>query len=258
MPKICLLVQQILEQGISLFDLSSLLRRPSITDKYIRSANPKLNTAASSDSEVLPRSVDFSSLDKIHIMEKVLQWRGLTKSRGGVEFEDEKVATVGKGFTGDGIEDIMWFCRRLARANTRRRDQLRYWIDNPYDPKQDMANSNQLESANLPQVSARKVADQKSQTQASTRKPPSSNTLHNRPESAISKQGFSVAAVSDIHDTNTNVRPRTVYALTSIGQGWSNSVPDPPKPENGESSFPCPYCGTMLQSSEMLNRKSWK
>jgi hypothetical protein len=70
-------------------------------------------------------------------------------------------------------------------------------------------------------------------------------------------KSFSTAAVSDIHDTKTNVRPRTVYAPTAIGKGRSNSVPDPPKIEIG-TTFSCPYCGMTLEPSEMQNRQSWK
>jgi hypothetical protein len=252
-PKIRQLVQQMLEQIRSLYDLSSLLRRPKIVDKYIRSVNSKLNRATLSESDTLPLSVAFSSSDESHIMEKVLQWRGLTKSGRNVEFEDEDVARVGQGLASDWVEDILWFCQRLARANARRREQLQYWADHPYDRTQDATNAAPLATPDLAQVPA-KQERREARSQASTLKPPNPNLPREGPRS----QGFSMADVSDIHDTKTNVRPRTVYASTTIGQGRSNPVPDPPKTANEKAAFPCPYCGMTLVSSEMRNRQSWK
>lgn len=257
MPKIGLLVQQIQDEIRSLYDLSSLLRRPKIiADKYIRSVSLNPNAIKLSDSDTLPLSVDFSSSDESHIVEKVLQWRRLTKSARSVEFENENVAPMGQGYnTNDCVKDILWFCQRLARANTRRRDQLRYWTDHPYDPKQDPNNVTQPVTPNLAGFNRKQV---ESQSQASTLKPQDSNLPRKGPKSAVSKQSFSTVAVSDSHDTKTNVRPRTVYAPTAMGQGRSNSVPDPPKTENGKTTFQCPYCGTTVESNEMQNRQSWK
>jgi hypothetical protein len=257
MPKIRLLVQQMLEQIQSLYDLSSLLRRPKIADKYIRSVSSKSNTATLSNSDTLPLIACFSSSDESHITEKVLQWRGLTKSGRMVEFEDEDVAPVVQVVTGGWVEDILWFCQRLARANARRREQLQYWTDHPYDPKQDATDAARLATPDLAQVPA-KQEKQELRSQASTLKPPDPNLPRGGPKSAVSKQSFSTAAVSDIHDTQTNVRPRTVYAPTVIAQGRSNSVPDPPKTAYENATFPCPYCGMTLDSSEMHNRQSWK
>jgi hypothetical protein len=254
MPKICLLVQQILEQIRSLYDLSSLLHRPGIGDKYIRSVNSKSKTDTTVDSHTLPPSAGFKVSDESHIVEKILQWRGLTKSGRSVEFEDEEPATMGQGLTSDYVEDIPWFCERLARANTRRREQLQYWIDHPYDPKQDAANAARLAA---PQVTVKQEDKQESRRQTSTLKPTDSNLPREGPKSTVSKQSFSTVAVSDIHDTKTNVRPRTVYAPTTAGQGRSNSVPDLPKTANGNATFPCPYCGMTLKSSEMQNKQSW-
>jgi hypothetical protein len=258
-PKIRLLVQQVLEQVRSLYELSALLRRPKVADKYIRSVNSKSNTATMGDRDSLPLNVCFSNFDEDHIMEKVLQWRGLTKSAQCIEFDQEEVAQIEKALTDHCAEDILWFSQRLAGANTRRREQLQYWSDHPYDPMQDTANISRLATPNLAQVPTKQVEEkQKSRSQVSKSRLSSSDISRGVPKSAISKQTFSTAAVSDIHDTKTNVRPRTVYAPTAIGQSRSNSVPNPPKTEDGKTTFPCPYCGMTLESSEMQNRQSWK
>ncbi|UPK98937.1 hypothetical protein LCI18_009872 [Fusarium solani-melongenae] len=99
---------------------------------------------------------------------------------------------------------------------------------------------------------------EESGSQASTLKQPSFMFPRPGAKSTMSKQSFSTAAISDVHDTKTNARPRTVYAPTNVGQDRSNAVPDLPKTRDGKKTFPCPYCGMTLESSEMQNRQSWK
>lgn len=258
-PKICLLVQQVLEQVRSLYELSALLRRPKVADKYIRSVNSKSNTAALGDRDSLPLRVCFGDFDQDHIVEKILQWRGLTKSAQCIEFDEEEVARKENWLTGHYVEDILWFAQRLAGANTRRREQLQYWSEHPYDPALDTANISQLTTSNPAQVPTKQTEEkQNPQSHVPQSKPSNPDPSHGVSKSTISKQSFSTAAVSDIHDTKTNARPRTVYAPTAIGQSRSNSVPSPPKTEDGKATFPCPYCGMTLESSEMQNRQSWK
>ncbi|KAJ5173651.1 Tetratricopeptide-like helical [Penicillium coprophilum] len=258
MPKVRLLVQQTLEQIRSLYDMSALLRRPTIADKYIRSVNSRLNIATPSNAGYLPMSIGLSRFDEAHIVEKMLQWRGLTKSARRIDFEVEGVAPIGQGLKKYLIDDIMWFCQRLAVANTRRREQFQYWADHPYDPRHDTTtNEAQLATRSLAQSHTEESENNLEPESRAPTLEPSIHVPREGPKSALSKQSFSTAAVSDIYDTKTNVRPRTVYAPTVAGQGRSNSVPDPPKIEIG-TTFSCPYCGTTLESSEMQNRQSWK
>ncbi|KAF5122309.1 hypothetical protein E5D57_012786 [Metarhizium anisopliae] len=257
MPKIRLLVQQILEQIRSLYDLSALLRRQKITDKYISSIDSK--PSAPGNSSNLPLSICLSSADESHVVEKVLQWRGWTKSVDSVKSDDENFASRERRLTDDRVKDILWLCRRLARANTRRREQLQYWADHPYDCNKDKHNFTGEEIENREQIPTKLAAEGKeSRSQASTLKPPSANVQSEGPNSIVSKQGFSTAAVSDVYDTRTNIRARTVYTPTAVGQSRSNSVPNPPNTKNGVTTFPCPYCGMILESGEMENRQSWK
>lgn len=259
MPKIRLLVQQIVGQIRSLYDLSSLLRRPSVSDKYIRSVSSKLDAPTSTDPDILPLSVGFHTSDESHVLERVLQWRGLTKSTLGIEFKDEGPVRIGEDATNDDTEDISWFCQRLAAANTRRREQLRYWTTHPYDLKKDEPNIPKLPSQPIAPVLDEQVAlSQESQSRTSTLKSPNGDVPCAGPKSVVSKQSFLTAAVSLVHDTKTNVRPRTLYTPTAIGKDRSSSVPDPPKAIYGASTFPCPYCGLTLEFSEMQDRQSWK
>ncbi|SPO04609.1 uncharacterized protein DNG_07294 [Cephalotrichum gorgonifer] len=254
MPKMRLLVQQIADQIRSLYELSSLLRRPRISDKYIRSVGSK-SKAGAADPDTLLLSAYFSVPDEVHVVEKILQWRGSTKTARGVEFGHEEAATGAQCLANDCIEGNPWFALRLARANTRRREQLQYWSDHPYDPKQDIARSSLFATPTLAQVIAKKNIE--SQSQASTLKPTDHKLSRLGPKSVISKQSFSTATISDIHETNTNTRPRTVYTPTAIGHGRPNPVPDPPKAVDGSETFPCPYCGMILESKTMKDRQSW-
>lgn len=258
MPKIRLLVQQILEQIALLYDLSALLRRPRITDKYISSIDSKSHVSAPGNPDTLPLSMCLSSADESHVVEKVLQWRGWTKSVESVKFDDENFASKERRLTDDRVKDILWLCRRLARANTRRREQLQYWAGHPYDCNKDKHKFTGEEIENLEKIPTKPAEGWKeSRSQASTLKPASANVQPEGPKSIVSK-GFSTAAVSDVYDTKTNIRARTVYTPTAVGQSRSNSVPNPPKTKNGVTTFPCPYCGMILESGGMENRQSWK
>ncbi|KAJ5716894.1 hypothetical protein N7488_002540 [Penicillium malachiteum] len=254
-PRIRILVQQILAQIRSLFDLSSLLRRPKLSERYITSVNTKAQERVI-NADSIPLVTAFTPLDESHILEKVLQWRGLTKSACYIEFEEEEAAPVDQKFNAGHIEDISWFCERLVRANTRRREQLQHWTDHPYDPSREVNKAIDSISEADPEFAARKgkglLKGQESASQAQGR-----SIQSQAPRSTTSK-AFSLANRSDVFDTKTNTRPRTVYAPTMIGQGRSNSVPDPPKSIEEGISFACPYCKMKLDSSEMKNRQSWK
>ncbi|KAM7210735.1 C2H2 type zinc finger domain protein [Rhypophila decipiens] len=254
MPKIKLLVRQIFEQIQSLYDLSSLLRRPKIVDRYIRSL-PKSGTRTVTESfpEELTLSAAFAIWDEKHVHEKLQQWQGVTKAGRSDLFDDEDVATEMPSSEDESPTPIPWLQERLARANTRRREQLRYWIDHPYDPNQDNLGSNVTEPELVKVQVIRDDGSQVSTLKKDGPAPPSQG-----PKSVKTTQSFSTVAMSDIHDTKTNVRPRTVYAPTEMGQGKVNSVPGPPKPPEGKSTFTCPYCGISLEWSEMQNRQSWK
>lgn len=260
MQKIRLLAQQIVGQIRSLYHLSSsLLRRPKITDKYIRSV--KAEQSASTGSETSPLSVGFRILDERHIIGKVTQWRGRANHDFDLQFEEEVASRVGTGKSSacDGVPDILWFCQRLARANTRRREQLQYWAAHPYDAQRNTTMRAEISSqkvAHMPPKPVEEVEELRSQT--STLKPPDVNLPRPGSRSAVSKQSFLTAAVSLVHDTKTNFRPRTICAPTAKGKGRSNSVPDPAKAKDGSENFQCPYFGMTLEYGEMKNRKSWQ
>ncbi|KAI1822191.1 hypothetical protein F4861DRAFT_410031 [Xylaria intraflava] len=260
-PKIRLLVRQIADQIRSLHDISSLLRRPTVSDKFIRSkkADPKAATLQEPD-RFYPDGI-FGIFDYNHIFEKVLQWRGLNKSLQNVDFSIEDGAPVGNALNNQQIEDIGWLCQRLARANTKRREQLQYWKSHPYESKQSFTGIEPDSEIDLDILvrgitPVKRQKDEESRSQVSTIKPPDPHVLHEGPKSILSKQSFSTVAFSDVHDTGTNIRARTIYAPTAIGQDRAISVPGPPKMDQ-DTNFRCPYCGMSL-GSEYSKRQLWK
>ncbi len=86
--KIVWLVQQIYEQIQSLFYLSSLLRRPTFTGKYIRSVSRK--ATASQGEEEFSLAFCFSKFDFQHVVEKLRQWRSLVKDAEKLSDENEE------------------------------------------------------------------------------------------------------------------------------------------------------------------------
>ncbi|GAW16184.1 hypothetical protein ANO14919_056070 [Xylariales sp. No.14919] len=250
MPKIRLYFQQIVEQIRSLHEISSLLRRPTVTNKFIRSTNLGLEATTLQGSDTVDLNDAFGIFDNSHILEKVTQWRGLGRSLQRVIFSDEAVASVSDTLDYPEVQDIRWFCQRLARANTRRREQLQYWKTHPYDPTQMTVSANSIADAHV-------AREEDSRSQVSTLKLPNPHVSHEGPKSIVSKQSFSTVAFSDVHDAGTNVRPRTVYAPTVTGKDRPSSIPRPPKTKEGETTFPCPYCGMKLGDKNMT-RQLWK
>lgn len=232
-PKIRLFLNQIKEQIRSLYEISSLLRRPTVTDKFIHSKKADLEASTLPGLDNIDLSAAFQSFDSDHILEKMRRWRSFGASPKRDHLSEEGAALVGNVFSFQEMEDVGWFCRRLAKANTRRREQLGYWEDHPYNLKPT-------------------VTDDSLNETALKRSDP-----NEKPMSVLSKQSFSTVALSDVHDTRTNIRPRTVYAPTVIGQDRAISVPWIPKTRDDEMTFPCPYCGMTLESRGMT-RQLWK
>lgn len=253
-PKIRLLLQQMYQQIQSLYDLSSILRRPSVAGKWIRSVGkPK---PGSPESQLLMSA--YRGLDLCHVNEKVRQWRGLTKEANPVSLDEEIPAAEEARPSNDGIADVSWLCQRLADANVRRREQLHYWASHPYTPALDDKDVlSQTAALGEPPTSELSSRKDETKSDVSTLKPPTSRpSTQIRSRSAVSQQTFTTAAVSDIHDEATDGRPRTVYTPTIASKRGFNRVPNAPKAVEGAAS--CPYCGMTLGAGEVWNRQRWK
>lgn len=264
MPKIQLILDYTYQQISSLFDLSSLLRRPTIGGKYIRSVGKKKTEPE--DEDDYDSDEEFSkpcrTYDLNHVTEKLRLWRGFAKDAQAIEFEDEIPAEPERGMTSEGTEDILWLCQRLADAGVRRREQLRYWVRKPYSRS---SKANALPNIPImPKKSLSRRGDKtdSARSEATTLKPSTKSapsTMGDNTVTTISKESFSTAAVSDIHTAATeDNRPRTVYAPSLAGGRATNSVPKAPIVAKGSDSVPCPYCGQLLKSEDVNNRQRWK
>jgi hypothetical protein len=235
-----MLVQLIQAQIRSLYDVSSLLRRPMIKDKHIRS----------NADQKKPRVVDKTSLrhrsrlsDRDHVWEMVGKWHGQT------DLKKRNVAALDQRISITSIEENSWFFERLARANDQRREQLEYWRKHIVE----------LTHPTSPNVPRRPQRDQKNVVEA---EPSPEKQIY--PESSSAKQtpasigSHSTVSRSYIYDLNEGDRPRTVYEPTTVGQTQSGHVPAIPELANTSNTFPCPYCGMELISEEMRIQGSWK
>jgi hypothetical protein len=221
------LVSVIISQIRSLYEISTLLRRPAIPDKYIRSASKYQSTDVS----------HFASWDQAHVAAKITQWT-LDKDKN---FEEP-------------FDPDSFLCLRLAGGNTRRREQLKYWQKHPERPSSNITplplpfkpqqRENRGAQMHYPAMSALFVDSAPRSTAASK----------------ITVQSFSTVAQSVLQDNATNSgRPKTIYAPSGHGGTSAPSrVPDFPKAPSKSLTCACPYCFAELNVSAMSDRQLWK
>ena len=130
--------------------------------------------------------------------------------------------------------------RRLALANTRRRQQLKYWEKHPQDAAEELLSEAALLNSAIPPTESN---------------PTQSLGIPSR----ATKQSFSTVAQSVINDHETfSGRPKTLYEPSLQGAGGYLRVPDRPAVPFGRTSFECPYCRTQLDVQTMRKRQLWK
>lgn len=128
--KIPILVKHAFEQIQLLYHMSILLNRPGLSRRYLRSTNKN------KENLTLPH---FSEFDYMHICEKLQQWKGELKFIMGEEGKKEIATTAEdikkrKNAVPSPSDQTELLCRRLAISNTKRRDQLQNWANNPDRP----------------------------------------------------------------------------------------------------------------------------
>jgi hypothetical protein len=116
-PKICMLVQLMQAQIRSMYDVSSLLRRPMVKEKYIRSHADRKTREVADDTSL---HYHFRPFDMDYVWEKIRQWHRQTNSaKRNVASINQQIST--------SIENDSWFLERVGTANNRRREQIQYW-----------------------------------------------------------------------------------------------------------------------------------
>jgi len=216
----------------SLFQVSALLRRPTISDKYLRSVSKKPSAMTESP---------FLQWDLAHVVEKRRFWIRQQKWPVSADMDEAE---------NDPHQTSSALCKRLAAANVRRREQLNFWQDHPAQPT----------TVKLPDESIRPkpaVIPKATPTGQLVKKAVAKSEM-SKPSHGT-KQSFSTVAKSDLNDSATfSGRPRTEYASSSRGGKFVLRVPQLPKLQDELPTLKCPYCSTILDAKSMSQRELWK
>ncbi|THX96308.1 hypothetical protein D6D03_08817 [Aureobasidium pullulans] len=227
----------------SLYRIAALLRRPRITNKYLKSRNRRV-----------PINLLVSSLDYTRITDKVRFWRGYMTDR--VAGDDELGVTENdlqlRRELGDHqLSDIEFLCQRLTRANTLRREQFDYWTEHP-----DVPESYRLDDTLRSQGTATTPSRDESSKEVLDR---SKAAAPRSVFSTSARTTFSSVGHTTIQDDRTRVsRPRTRYAASNVAGSNATRVPDIPRCPPEETEFECPFCHTELDWAKMQDRTTWK
>lgn len=242
------MISHIFEYIQLLYHFGSLLRRPGLKGRYLRHT----------DSADQQSTIFF---DARHIEEKLRHWD--RQAAGGVGILPEEEEAVTEQTISERLARELEnsphhvLSRRFAKANAQRREQLKYWIDNPYQP----------DVSHGPETN--KVVVGKSLL----KKNPTKGGAATEDETAESKEAkseksrstaisFTTVAESALLDSATEMgRPQTIYAESVVAGKWSARVPPPPKPAiviDGTEQYECPYCHINLDSKVAKDRMAWK
>ncbi|KAH7174588.1 uncharacterized protein B0J16DRAFT_348844 [Fusarium flagelliforme] len=257
-PKITFLMAHIQEQIKLLYHFDALLRRPRLSGRYLKSTNENRQVSL------------IEKYDYAHVEEKHRQWvtsfkssENESESEGQPEnipsqspraqayktWEDEPIVSqdvLQSRENGQKKDDSHNIISRLARANTRRREQLRYWERHPFSKDIEESASVTNKEPGIPLRGVDLSRDMGLETPISLTSVPT-------------VQSFSTVAKSVIDETKTiSGRPRTVYTASVVGGRQSARVPDIPKAAFEEDQVECPFCHVMLDSATIQSRMSWK
>lgn len=232
----------------SLYRIASLLRRPRITNKYLKSRNRHTRYNAA-----------ISSPDYTRITDKIRFWRGYMTDRlvGNL---DEAVVTesdiqLRREFGDHQLSDIEFLCQRLTRGNVLRREQFEYWAKHP-----DVPESYRSDQAWSPDTA---IALSKGESSNNTSSDPGSSGVSKAavPSSASSTstpKTFSSVGFTTLQDDKTKAsRPRTQYAASYAAASDALRVPSMPLCLPGEIDVECPFCHTELDWAKMQDRTVW-
>ncbi|KAI1488984.1 hypothetical protein F5X96DRAFT_42443 [Biscogniauxia mediterranea] len=243
-PSIKTLMSHIFEEIKLLYHIGSLLRRPELVGRYLKSSKGAPSTIT-------------ELRDLQHVEEKVRQWRKEVSTGKYYTPKVEKSITEehiqARSTEIDPESTIFVLSRRLAKANSQRREQFKYWEKHPY---QEFSNDNLEHKKPIPPESQAfwrgdqlPMQDTASSAKVSEKKGTQSE------KSIPTAHSFSVIHKSDIEEESPIV-PRTIYAESHIAGRSSTKVP--PVPNSPGVLFECPYCHMKLIRSVMEDRNNWK
>ncbi|KAF5680066.1 tetratricopeptide-like helical [Fusarium heterosporum] len=256
--RVGLLLNHVYEQIKLLYHLEALLRRPRLSGRYLRSTGNREPTL-------------MEQYDLRHIEEKCLHWTSSLKSQSELDInarskglhletadidksqftvpqrlEEELAVTQDELRLREAVKEqdrAYTLISRLARANTRRREQMKHWEKHPFCDSAGDGASVAGKQTRFPLFAFGIGKGMKA------------NSLKSTPTA----QSFSTVARSAVDETQTTSgRARTVYAASEIGGRQSTRVPDIPKAAYKDQHVECPYCHAMIDSVSIMNRMFWK
>lgn len=245
-PLIQFLAGQIHDQIQSLYYLSVTMRRPAVVNDCLGSTNKMT---------AWPLYSFFEEHDLKHVVAKIMQWKGLTKTAVTDAPDEEPAAPIDISLTSPLEQlptDMRILAKRLANANTKRREQLDYWNHHP--DVSDVSHNDNINEGSIAEHSAQRLTDQSGKTL--TRGP-----QHSKP---ISGTGYSDMenttrlSVTGPHDRTESGQGMTIYEPSVAGSTPSACVPDVPQSAHSKPHFGCPYCHQTLKSEPMMARQNWK
>lgn len=217
------IVSVIYGQIQSLYKASLLLRRPDIHDTYPSSA-PEGQSGSY-----------IAHFGKDEILDKMREW------------------ALDRGHRYDEPINAQSLVSRLAIANTKRREQLRFWRNHPNQP---------------PDIGAQATVSAEGQLAASgfhgagfaQIQPRQTGSELSAPTfSDGAKQGFLVATKSVPGGSGAfSESLRTAYEPPPQGRGWYSRFPDIPRLQPGRLTLDCPLCLSELEVGQIHQREVWK
>lgn len=228
--------RHITEDIDSLYQLSLLITRPGFDRKYLHSTRK---------TEFDSRAAPFYDFDFRHVEEKLQEWKQQKK-----KVDDRELVVTSEIIAGRSSDTDKTLIRRLANANTKRREQLFYWSEHPdrLATELDLVDST-TEEQRMPDTKHLEDAKLTQQQTAPLGEAQRMEAEIQQPKSVLTKYTFSNAAASDIFGTQTVAGP---------GNKQLNRVPPVPPVSQTMPSFECPYCHITLDSQLMHNRQEWK
>ncbi|RMJ08396.1 hypothetical protein CDV36_011975 [Fusarium kuroshium] len=199
-----------------LYYLGILLQRPGLSRKYLKSGS---------------NTLDATSEDISHVWETIKRWQKEPDQHVGIDPVDEKAVTreeiqrrTKSSMGAGGVSTQL--IERLARANTRRREQLAYWSEHP-----DQTFAQNVDEVQVPDRPAQHYSAKKAKSVIST-----GTSLFSKNTVAFSD----IAGVSSLRQSDDGPA-RTIYEETVVGGTHSSRVPSVPEESNFGDTFECPY-----------------
>jgi hypothetical protein len=237
----------------SLLQISLLIRQPGYERKYLHSTGTT-NTRST--------VAGFADCDLLHVVEKLRSWRQTRKVLDSEEASRAADPMGGMEALEDFSDTQATLVQRLAKANTRRREQLRYWVKYP-DRANDLTKEILVGANASASCLTRNKPDVGSEILNSNATALQSTDLIDRPyrmsESIKTRDTFSTRIELDVYGKSTATRISHVqYEKSIMGNKRTNQVSRIPRIATEATSFERPCCHGRISVNRMRRREEWK